>query len=296
MSNQALIRNRYNQPQCQKASSDSHVSSVLQSNAAALQMLGLTGHPVRRSDVMQLAVKETPPVTRARDDTPDASGAAGISEIQNRSGAGQLYGTSPGTANPTGWANVPAAYRGLWIRFHLVNQQIGGLGNNSNLVPATQATNQAPVWRNFERDAQNEFNAGKWIYCRTTVTGYHAGNPGFPSGITGDLEVYDTGNQQWDHISTAPLTNIPPPPNFATGIVKLGNMTPSDWKNLFGNASINQLHRDLAAGLSGNHYHTYDDFYEFLYQENAPDLTNAQENAINSAIVGMHPTLNIDIF
>lgn len=258
-------------------------------NAAMLQLIGDSA----RAPVIQLTAKEANPHTRQRDNTAHASGAAGVSEIQNKSGTGQLTGTLPGTASPMGWNMIPAHARGLWIRFHMINQQIGGLGENHNLVPTSQATNHDPDWRRFEIDAQNEFHAGKWIWCRVEVTGYHATNPGFPSNITGLLERYNQISHSWEYVNGVNL-NIAAPPNFQTGVIRLGDMSPNDWKRVFGVPYVTAVHVDLAALFQNQHYATYGEFDEVLFGENAPDIQDT--DLIYDAIIGRHPTVGINIF
>ena len=258
-------------------------------NAAMLQLIG-DNIP---APVIQLTAKEANPHTRQRYNTAHASGAAGVSEIQNKSGPGHLTGTSPGVASPMGWNMIPAHARGLWIRFHMINQQIGGLGQNNNLVPTSQATNHDPDWRGFETDAQFEYHAGKWIWCKVEVTGYHAANPGFPSNIRGLLESYNQINQSWEYVSDVNL-NIAPPPNFQTGVIRLGDMTPNDWKRVFGAPYVTSVHAALAVLFHNQHYATYNDFDEALYSEGAPDIQNA--DPIYAAIIGRHPTVGINIF
>lgn len=258
-------------------------------NAAMLQLF----HDSVTAPVIQLTAKEANPHTRQRYNTAHASRAAGVSEIQNKSGRGQLTGTPPGTANPIGWNTIPAHARGLWIRFHMINQQIGGLGQNDNLVPTSQATNHDPDWRAFEIAAQNEYNAGKWIWCKVEVTGYHATNPGFPSNITGLLECYNQADQGWEYVEDVNL-DIAAPPNFRTGVIRLGNMGANDWKRVFGDPNVTTVHRDLAILFHNQHYASYEEFDEVLFGEGAPDIQDP--NPIYDAIIGRHPTLSINIF
>ena len=86
----------------------------------------------------------------------NASGVPDESHVTTRDGqANDLVGAQPG-AVIHGWnyiQNVGAA--GPWVRFHLVNEQIGGLGDQNNLVPTSHATNHQANWRNFERTCQH---------------------------------------------------------------------------------------------------------------------------------------------
>lgn len=258
-------------------------------NAAMLQLMdGST-----RTPIIQLTAKEANPNTRARYHTAHASKAAGVSEIQNKSGPGHLTGTPPGTANPVGWNTIPAQARGLWIRFHMINQQVGGLGQNNNLVPTSQATNQDPFWQKFEKDAQNEYNAGKWIWCKVEVTDYHAANPGFPRRIEGLLESYDPDIYGWEYVNDVNLT-IAVPPNFQTGVIELGNMNANDWQRIFNAPYVTRTHMSLAILFQDQHYTSYDAFYADLFSENAPDISNTEP--IEDAVIGRYQTLNINIF
>lgn len=266
----------------------SHQPNHTVGNAAMLQLIGDS----TRAPVIQLTAKEANPHTQQRYNTAHASGAAGVSEIQNKLGQGQLTGTHP-TTDPMGWNMIPAHARGLWIRFHMINQQIGGLGQDNNLVPTSQATNHDPDWRAFEIKAQNEYNMGKWIWCKVEVTGYHATNPGFPSDITGLLESYNQLSHSWEYKWDVDL-NVAAPPNFQTGVIRLGNMTPNDWKRVFGASNVTAVHVGLADLFRNQHYATYDEFDEVLFGENAPDIHDI--DPIYDAIIGRHPTVGINIF
>lgn len=175
----------------------------------------------------------------------------------------------------------------------MINQQIGGQGQNNNLVPTSQATNQDPAWRNFEVDAQNEYNAGKWIWCKVEVTDYHAANPGFPRRIAGLLESYDPDGYGWEDVNDVNLT-IAAPPNFQIGVIELRNMNANDWKRIFNSRYVTSTHMSLAMLFQNQHYASYDAFYADLFSENAPDIPNTKP--IEDAVMGRHQTLNINIF
>ena len=74
-------------------------------------------------------------------------------------GKGKNKGTPPTTHRMLGWSwvyrfNGTAPTNGSWLRFHLLNENLNGPGDEiRNLVPARQMTNQNPWWRGLDDEA-----------------------------------------------------------------------------------------------------------------------------------------------
>ena len=111
---------------------------------------------------------------------------------------GDLDGGVP-TVDPVGWNWLnPETRKSNWVRFHILNQHLGGPGNNcANLVPTTKASNNNSKWRNFEEAVKKEAREHTITY-EAEVTGYHdfpqEPNNGFPKGITASA-VYKEGKE-----------------------------------------------------------------------------------------------------
>lgn len=141
-------------------------------------------------------------------------------------------GTKP-SVDPLGWdyaAQVavqkpnknPKPHRG-WVRFHLLNEKLGGPGNNeSNLVPTLNVYNSCQAWQtNFEETAKayldpskaatpalNPTNQSNPITFEVKVD-YHANvasnpaQPGdnqlekFPKKIEAEFKYFDSNSGQW---------------------------------------------------------------------------------------------------
>lgn len=144
------------------------------------------------------------------------------------------WGSVP-TVSPLGWEyagevavqkpNKPfKAHRG-WVRFHLLNENLGGPGNDvRNLVPTKNATNSCPEWRSFEEKAKDYLlNKKKPIAFEVTVE-YHQNivrqppEEGdtelekFPRKIEAEFMYYENGWQSPQQNGRAILNNIAPPP------------------------------------------------------------------------------------
>lgn len=145
---------------------------------------------------------------------------AGDPEIINRKG--ELQGSPPGAANPVGWSVLrenlmqhDEKLKGQYVRFHLINQQLGGEGGANgtyNLVPTTQQTNLSSQWRNFEEKAKTHFKKDRWIYFKAHVD-YHEGSniePGFPKKISAQYAVFIETLQQWSPTESIELDELYP--------------------------------------------------------------------------------------
>ncbi|MFI6475719.1 DUF4157 domain-containing protein [Streptomyces sp. NPDC050516] len=74
---------------------------------------------------------------------------------------GSLGGTGTGVTSPAGWHYIQAVGQsGNWIRFHLVNEEAGGLGVVENLV-SSSARDNSQYHTLFERALKRDVNAAR---------------------------------------------------------------------------------------------------------------------------------------
>lgn len=107
------------------------------------------------------------------------------------------------SVNPPGWAWLKTKFgklKGDWVRFHIINAQLGGPGNDaSNLVPTTQALNLNGGWRGLEDNAKasatddDDATDSTWTYVEVDLD-Y---DDEYPSGIPESIDAtwgYDDGD------------------------------------------------------------------------------------------------------
>lgn len=103
--------------------------------------------------------------------------------------ANDLVGTPPG-AVIRGWQHIlNVGAGGPWVRFHLINQTVGGLGNQANLVPTSHATNHNAAWKSFETRIKALALAQTSIHVSVDVT-YPNAIPGAPLGTLASVSHY----------------------------------------------------------------------------------------------------------
>jgi hypothetical protein len=248
--------------------------------------------------VAQLA-PEAIPATVSRAYSANGDGASNVVEAQVNAVSD---GGTP-SCSPAGWADVlgkAPRVKGAWVRFHLLNQYLGGSGaRTDNLVPTTVGINHNAIWRQMEQEAQGVAAAGQWVWWRTQVT-YHAANGGaghgvgFPSNInvqskkwTGAAWINLTaGAGNYDLAVTAP--------NFAGGQVRryFHEITGSQWRDVIGvtNGSlVNALVANSATIKTVDDMSTkvfYNERYNFEGLED-------QISEIDDAVLGNNPVLQI---
>jgi hypothetical protein len=248
--------------------------------------------------VFQLA-QEANPATVSRDYTSNADGTSNVVDAQVRS-------TSDGGAPsciPEGWSDVlakAAKVKGSWVRFHLLNQNLGGAGSRKdNLVPTSVAANHNGTWKAMEQEAQGVAAGNQWVWWRTEVT-YHPANAGaghgigFPSKINVQSKKWNgnawidltAGNGNYDLTLTAP--------QFGAGQVQryFHEITGAQWQNVVGVTNNNLI---AALVRHSADIKDLDDlstqvFYSERY--NFQDLDSQIEN-IDDAVRGNNPDLKI---
>jgi hypothetical protein len=116
-------------------------------------------------------------------------------------------GGAPSVA-PPGWTwlqNKLGKLKGQWVRFHIVNQYLGGPGGSAwNLVPTTVAVNNA-FNRDIEEDVKDSANTQQeWTYLDVRLT-YNAGWPApIPTHINAEWGTWDDLNDQWEMQGSLP--------------------------------------------------------------------------------------------
>jgi hypothetical protein len=211
------------------------------------------------------------------DNVPDES------HITTIDGQNDLIGTAPGVAI-LGWNYIQAVgASGPWVRFHLVNEQIGGLGDQNNLVPTSHATNHLTDWRNFERTCQ--YYEGQQTGMHVTVEVYyparaaHAGQGTlqanqhfYPNRIRGRCYLWDANANAYQlHNNGAPanrntyrvdINPFPLQPPANANITNLTQQTAGWLRNtlMAGNITAGQgdtLHDALQGNYMGDDVQTY---------------------------------------
>lgn len=103
--------------------------------------------------------------------------------------ANDLVGSAPG-ATIHGWQHIlNVGAGGPWVRFHLINQAVGGLGNQANLVPTSHATNHNAAWKSFETRIKTLALAQTAIHASVDVT-YPIAIPGALPGTLASVSHY----------------------------------------------------------------------------------------------------------
>lgn len=257
--------------------------------------------PVQRraaNGVVQLA-PEAVPANESRAYSANADGSSNIVEAQVKA---ILNGGAPSCV-PTGWSDVlakAAKVKGSWVRFHLLNQYLGGSGaRKDNLVPTTVGTNHNATWRAMEQEAQTQATAGQWVWWRTQVT-YHAANAlsGYGAGFPSNINVQ---SKKWNGAAWVNLTAgggnydlAVSAPNFAGGQVKryFHEITTSQWNNVVGvtnQSLIGALVRHSAE------IKTVDDLSTKVFYAEQYNFEGLEEQIekIDDAVQGNNPQLHI---
>ena len=159
--------------------------------------------------VQRIATGKYVPKKPVQEENMDGS-MAGSPELLNQKGADEeIKGSVPKT-KPEGWSHVEQVLgspKGKYVRFHLINHNIGGKGENWNLVPTTVALNLGNKWRSFEEEVKSEFENESWIHMKADVdywTKDEAGADGFPKQIQA-IAFYQKPNLTWGKIADCKL-------------------------------------------------------------------------------------------
>jgi hypothetical protein len=114
-----------------------------------------------------------------------------------------MRGPRPGTVpsvEPPGWnwLRQHTLLKGSWVRFHIINQLLGGPGNRTwNLVPTSVAVNGA-FCRDIETDAKNSaITKRKWTYVDVRLK-YDTGWPApIPTRVVAEWGAWSANQDEW---------------------------------------------------------------------------------------------------
>lgn len=167
------------------------------------------------------------------------------------------------SVSPIGWDwlyNNMCRVKGNWVRFHILNEKLGGPGNNKgNLIPARHKDNHSVDWRSFEDSAKNANENGYTLYFHAKVNGYYniQGVPdGFPKGLSAKYAIWDNFNSSWNSpIECRPIVFQPPCQNNEGGslIMYASELSRQQWISGVGvTSSIAQILFRLRETIKNN--------------------------------------------
>ena len=113
---------------------------------------------------------------------------------------------------PPGWDWLQrkiGRLKGQWVRFHIINQFLGGPGNAKwNLVPTSVAVNNA-YSNGLETHAKtNAVTNKQWTYVDVSLT-YDSNWPApIPKQIIAEWGTWNASNNTWNKEKNIPLTNF----------------------------------------------------------------------------------------
>jgi hypothetical protein len=133
------------------------------------------------------------------------------------------YGGVP-SVDPPGWDWLKTKFgrlKGQWVRFHIINAELGGPGNDTdNLVPTVVALNHNGGWRTLEDNAKAsatddaDEDDSTWTYLQAAL-GY---DDNYPAGIPATIDA------QWGQHDGAAWQQV-------GGNVHLAQINPDDGDN-----------------------------------------------------------------
>jgi hypothetical protein len=197
---------------------------------------------------------------------------------------GNTKGSAP-NGDPNGWpyVNLLDPPGNLWVRFHVLNDNVHGPGTVNNLVPALKRHNSGPAWSQFESQVKSlVLDQGRVLDFQVDITyyaaNYYNADPNavpaakryvghFPDKIVGQYQAHALDNQQGVKSAVAPgsvtLNIKAPDPDPANIQSELGDCTEAYLKNKLGIADgIAHLMVGLYYGKTTAHLQTTQDLYE----------------------------------
>ena len=241
-----------------------------------------------------VAPPAAPPANGTRGRTLNGAGVPTESHITTPIGGNDLVGTAPGVII-NGWPYIQGVgATGPWVRFHLINQQIGGLGDQNNLVPTSHATNHDAGWRAFEVACQGQDALNRSIHVSVDV-GYPAAAVGpiagtlaasqhfYPNAIDAECHRWNANTGAWVQVSTANVVPFPLQPPAAAGHTDLTQQTSGWLRNtlLGGNITAGQA-TTLKSAFDGNYMG--DDIPAYVGHSNEPTVEMRLLDAIESFV------------
>ena len=175
-----------------------------------------------------------PPPNGQRGGTLNGYGVPIESHITTPIGGNDLVGTRPSPAI-NGWPYIRSVgASGTWVRFHLINESIGGLGNQNNLAPTSQATNKSSEWSKFEQDCQKVINkqhkaahvsvdlAYPAPATRAAFGTVEANQHFYPNKITAECHRWNATASAWEKVGVTrdvdPFPLLPPADSAKTNL------------------------------------------------------------------------------
>lgn len=187
--------------------------------------------PQAKENIAQMIKDKEPVPAKNFVDFEDDGGKAKVAAAQAISD--DLDGGVP-SVDPVGWnwlqLNVPKI-KGNWVRFHLINQWLGGPGNDTrNLVPTTNQINHCSKWNTFEENAKNTvIDDEDPVYAKVEVDYPGSVPDGFPSKIKYESFVYDEEAGKWD-VLNADSINMSQPVNSGGALERYPEeLTAAQW-------------------------------------------------------------------
>lgn len=109
-------------------------------------------------------------------------------------------GTVP-SVSPPGWTWLQSKVgrlKGRWVRFHIVNQELGGPGHEKwNLIPATTLVN-CQYLNQFEKAVKGSaITNDEWTYIDVRLSYDQTWPAPIPNDIQAEWGVWDANTQQW---------------------------------------------------------------------------------------------------
>lgn len=141
------------------------------------------------------------------------------SHVTTRHGSPNDLIGSPPSVNILGWQHIlTVGASGPWVRFHLVNENVGGLGNQGNLVPTSHATNHCAPWNSFENRIKSLESAQTGIHVTVDVTYPPAIGGAVPGTLASVSHYYPTNISArvyyWNPVTNSYILDLNQP-NFA---------------------------------------------------------------------------------
>ena len=202
------------------------------------------------------------------------------------------------SVNPLGWSWLYSnmdKVKGTWVRFHILNEYLGGPGDNKgNLIPTRHIDNHDANWRRFEEDAKGYNLADETLYFYAKVRGYHniSGiSDGFPTGLDAYYTIWDSSSSNWQSPVICSMNFQPPQPSSEGGSLVLyaSELTKAQWEHgvgvSSGIANILCKKRDLWK-MGYDIINTLEDIVFGSKSESLQSDLEEAEDAIRSALSG----------
>lgn len=185
------------------------------------------------------------------------------------------YGGVP-SVDPPGWAWLKTKFgklKGTWVRFHIINAELGGPGNDTdNLVPTLHALNHNGGWRTLEDNAkdsatdEDDANDSTWTYVEVDLD-Y---DDGYPAGIPSTIDAkwgYDDGNDWVQSGGNVHLAQNDPDDGDNNNYLPAAQITQGRLQE-FG---CSLFEAQVLKGLIDDQYDDQDEFEQYAAQEEADD-------------------------